>query len=81
VVFGLAMLLCFRQRWHFLLTIVLTVLATAGVAVRSPEFLVQTFNPVSLNILMISLALVGLLASRDLPSASACLRKPLQKES
>lgn len=76
LLFGLAMLFSFRQRWHFLLTIVLMTFATVAVAINSPKFLCGAFNPVSLNVLMIALALVGLLTSRDLPSARRCLRKP-----
>ena len=75
VVFGLTMLLMFRNRWHFILTIVLMIAATVSVAICAPQFLSHAFNPVSVNLLMIALALVGLLAGRDLPSASRCLRK------
>ena len=80
VLFGVAILLSFHQRWHFLLTIVLMIVATVSVALQSPQFLSSAFNAVSLNALMIALALVGLLASRDLPSARHCLRKPPQEE-
>ena len=45
------------------------ILATLGVAVQSPEYLVAAFNPVSLNLLMIALSLVGVWSSRDLPTA------------
>lgn len=76
VVFGLAMLIFYRQRWQFLLTLALMVVATASVAFHSPQFLAAAFNPVSLNLLMAALALVGLLSSRDLPSARHCLRQP-----
>jgi hypothetical protein len=65
-----------HQRWHFLLTIILMSLATADVAFYSPRFLTAVFNPMSLNILMTTLALVGWMTSRDLPSASRCLRSP-----
>ena len=75
VVFGLGMLLFFHHRWYFRFTIVAMICATVGVAIYSTQFLVAAFNPVSLNVLMAALALVGLLASRDLPSASRCLRK------
>jgi hypothetical protein len=76
VLFGLAMLVWSHQRWHFLLTMILMIAATVGVAVCSPQFLTAAFNPVSLNVLMFALALVGLLTSRDVPSARRCLRKP-----
>lgn len=75
VLLGLAMLFWFHQLWPLILTILLMVGATAAVIINSPQFLVAAFNPVSLNALMISLALVGLLTSRDLPSARRCLRK------
>jgi hypothetical protein len=74
VAFGLATLFLIRQRWPFVATILLMIAATAGVAANSPQFLAAAFNPVSLNVLMAALALVGLLASRDLPSARRCLR-------
>jgi DoxX-like family len=74
LILGMAMLFFFHQRWHFLLTIVLVTLAMVSVAINSPQFLLAAFNPVSLNVLMIALALIGLLTSRDLPSARHCLR-------
>lgn len=75
VLFGTVMLLMFRQRWHFVLTIVLMILATIGVAVWSPKVLGNAFNPVSLNLLMATVSLIGLLVSRDLPTAQTCLTK------
>jgi len=76
VAFGLTMLLFFHSRWPLVSTIVLMVGATIGVAVNSPQFLHAAFNPVSLNVLMIATAVIGLLAGRNLPSARRCLRKP-----
>jgi hypothetical protein len=76
LLFGLAMLLWFRQRWHFLLTMALMIAAAGFVAVNSPRFLAAAFNPVTLNVLMIALALIGLLVSHDLPTAKRCLRRP-----
>jgi hypothetical protein len=74
VCFGLAMGLGFHRRWHFLLTILLMTLATAAVTLHSPRFLTHAFNPISLNVLMATLAAVGWLASSDLPSARQCGR-------
>jgi hypothetical protein len=79
ILFGLAMLVLPR-RWHFLLTVALMIAATLDVTIRSPEFLSHAFNPISLNVLMIALAAIGWLSSRDLPSACRCLRKPPAKE-
>jgi hypothetical protein len=75
VTFGLGMLLLFHHRWPFVLTIVLMIGATLNAVIHSPEFLVGAFNATSLNVLMIALALVGLAASKNLPSAARCLRK------
>ena len=76
VAFGLVMLLAFHRRWPLLLTVILMIVATIGVAIHSASFLLAAFNPVSLNLAMIALACIGLLAGRDLPSARRCIRKP-----
>ena len=73
---GLAMLLLFYQRWPFVLTCVLMLAAFAGVAIFSPQYLTAAFNPVTLNLLMFAMSLIGLLSNRDLPSARHCLRRP-----
>jgi len=74
VAFGLVLLFAFHRRWPLLLTIILMIAATVGVAVNSASFLGAAFNPVGLNLAVIALASVGLLAARDLPSARRCLR-------
>ena len=78
VLFGLVMLWWFHRRWHFVLTIVLMITATLGVSINSPRFLSAAFNPLSVNLLMVGLAVIGLMAGRNLPSARNCLRKPPQ---
>lgn len=75
VAFGLVMLFAFHRRWPLLLTILLMVAATVGVAVNSAPFLGAAFNPVSLNLAVIALAAIGLMAGRNLPSAGRCLRR------
>jgi len=42
----------------------------------SPSYLVAAFNPVTLNLAMIALSLVGYVAAAEIPSASRCLRQP-----
>jgi hypothetical protein len=74
ILFGLIMLFAWRRRNIFLLNIVLMLLATAGVAINSPAYFTAAFNPLTLNVSIISLALIGWLASRTLPSARRCLR-------
>lgn len=76
VLFGFAVLVSFPRRWPLVVTMVLMLAATIGVAVTAPLFLTAAFNPVSLNVLMLALAFVGVLTSRDLPMARRCLRTP-----
>ncbi|MEQ8633360.1 DoxX-like family protein [Gimesia maris] len=75
VVLGVAVLVCFRRRWPLVLTVLLMLLATIGVAISSPQYLSAAFNPVSLNLLLAVVALLGLSVMHDLPSARRCLRK------
>jgi hypothetical protein len=49
-------------RLPLILTVVLGIGATIGVAIQSPEFLIAAFNPVSLNVCVVALSLVGLLS-------------------
>lgn len=51
-------------------------LLTAGAARSGPAIWVAPFNPPTLNLAMVALAVVGLLSSGDLPSAGRCLRAP-----
>ncbi|QGJ70938.1 Membrane protein YndG [Planctomycetales bacterium 10988] len=71
---GVYVLCCLRSRWPFVLTICLMVLATIGVFLNSPQYLMAAFNPISLNLLLATVSLIGLLTLRDLPSARRCLR-------
>ena len=72
---GALLLLAWRARWLFAVTILLMVAAIGGVAITSPEYLVRAFNPVTLNALVIALSAIGLLASRNVPTSRTCLRK------
>lgn len=80
IAFALILLAVWRNRKLLLLNIGLMLLALVGVAVNAPSFLIAAFNPVTLNICMIALAIIGCLSGYDLPSASACLRKPPERE-
>jgi hypothetical protein len=71
-----ATLALWRRRGFFLLNVLAMVAALATVAWNSPSYLVNAFNPVTLNTAMILLSLTGYLAAVDLPSAARCLRKP-----
>jgi hypothetical protein len=76
VAIAVSAVLSWRRRSFFLFNIAAMVVALAGVTLTSPEYLVAAFNPVTLNLAMIALSLVGYIAATDLPSASRCLRRP-----
>lgn len=74
ILIGLTVLVAWKLRPVFPATILLMIAATAGVTVRSPQYLTAAFNPVTLNLSVAALALIGWLSSRTLPSAANCLR-------
>lgn len=75
VAFAGVMLAAWRTRWPLAATVILMPAALAAVGCSSPGFLVTAFNAVTLNLSMAALAIVGWAASRDLPSATRCLRE------
>jgi hypothetical protein len=58
------------------LTAAFALLATIGVAYGSPRYLGGAFNPVSLNLAILCLAIVDWLSLAESPTASNCLRTP-----
>jgi drug/metabolite transporter (DMT)-like permease len=74
VLLGLLTLALWRKPWMFAATIALMLCATVGTICNSPQYLSAAFNPISLNLLMASMALVGWLTCHDLPSARRCIR-------
>ena len=79
ILFGLLVLRLWHWRGIFLLQIWMMLVALGAVAMRSPMYLSHAFNPVILNLLVVSVAMVGWIASNNLPNASRCLRTaPLQ---
>jgi hypothetical protein len=73
-------ILSWRKRSFFVFNILAMAAALANVALMSPSYLVAPFNPVTLNLAMIGLSVVGYIAAAEIPSASSCLRHP-SKES
>ncbi|HLY25650.1 MAG TPA: DoxX-like family protein [Aggregatilineales bacterium] len=76
IVLGLATLLGWRWRWPLLVSLGLLGVATVGVIVTSPAYAVAAFNPVTLNLATMALAVIALISDRDLPSARHCQRQP-----
>lgn len=75
-VFGLVLLWRWSARWPLLLTMGLMVAATLGVMLSAPAFLVAAFNPVSLNVALLVLALICYLSDHQRPAAGRCRRHP-----
>jgi len=77
-----AVLLAFfgQSCWLLLLTSFAMILALLMIAIRTPAYLIAAFNPVTLNLAVIALCLVGGLTAADRPSASRCLRTRSDEE-
>ena len=71
------MAVAWRARWPFAATIAAMLVALLVVAIHAPARLVAPFNPVTLNLAVVALAVVGWHSCRDLPSATRCrYRRP-----
>lgn len=77
---GLAMLVLWRARWLFIANILALVLLGAAAAISEPRLFAGQFNPATLNLAMIALALAGWISQHDLPTACTCLRRPPEDE-
>ncbi len=75
ILFGIILLLTWRVRWIFLANAVAMVLATLAVSIRSPSYITSAFNPVTLNLSVFALAIIGWFASSSLPTATRCKRR------
>jgi hypothetical protein len=74
LVFAVATLALWRWRTLFLWNALLMTVALVAVALQSPSYLAAAFNPVTLNVGMVLLSMIGYLSAAELPSASRCLR-------
>jgi uncharacterized membrane protein YphA (DoxX/SURF4 family) len=81
ILFGLAILGFWRSRWPLLAQVVMLIPLTVGAFVSTPDLFIQPFNPVTLNVSIVGLAVMALLSLKQLPSASHCLRKPKRESS
>jgi DoxX-like family len=79
IAFGLIGLFAWQWRGYLLATILLMLLAFAGVALSSPSFLTHAFGPVTLNAAVVALSLTGLLAAPSTAFAGRCLRRPKER--
>lgn len=75
IAFGLLVLFTWNRRVVLVANALLMVAATVAVAINSPAYLTSAFNPVTLNLAVIALSILGWIASRSLPTARRCLRR------
>ena len=75
IVFGIMGLALWRWRGFFILNCVMMLGALLEVSLRLPSYLFAAFNPVTLNIGVIGLSLLGYLSAKELPSAGNCIRR------
>ena len=80
VLVGLAGLFLWRWRPYLLLTAAAMLVALAAVALRSPEYLQAAFNPVTLNLSVFALGLVGWWAWPCTAFAGRCFRRAQHTE-
>lgn len=75
ILFGFVWLLPFPKRKLFIGHIILIGLLTVSAWVANPQSVVHPFNPVTLNVALICLSLIGYINGSDLPAAGHCKRK------
>lgn len=76
IAFGILGIALWRWRGFFVLNSVMMLAALVEVTLRSPSYLFAAFNPVTLNVGVIGLSLLGYLSGKELPSAARSLRRP-----
>lgn len=75
VLFGLFWLMYWKKRPLFMLQMIAFPLLTIAALIAVPETAIHPFNPVTFNLSLIVLTVIGLLVSRDIPTAASCKRK------
>lgn len=75
VLFGVIWLLYRKKRHLLTLQIIAFPLLTIAALVAAPETAIHPFNPITFNVSLIVLTAIGLLVSKDLPTAVSCKRK------
>jgi len=76
IAFACLLVVLWRQTWLLWLTVVLMMVGIPVVAASAPSYLTAAFNPVTLNVSLAVLALIAIVAKRDLPTAARCRRVP-----
>jgi hypothetical protein len=75
ILLGLITLATWRWRDYFIWNMVAMFAALGVVAVTARPYLFGAFNPVTLNVMVVMLSLIGFLAGKYRPTAGHCLRR------
>lgn len=75
VLFGLLWLFYRRKRQLFAFQLLIFPLLTIAAVVSVPEVAIHPFNPVTFNLSLIVLSVIGFMQSKDTPTARSCRRK------
>ncbi|MED0936568.1 DoxX-like family protein [Bacillus mobilis] len=75
IIFGVLWLLPFQKRKVFVVHIFMLIALTIAAGFTNIVSFTEPFNPITLNVLLMGLSIVGYINSFDLPSAKNCKRK------
>ena len=74
IIFGVVWLLPLTKRKLFILHIIVLLVLTLAAGFTNIASFTGPFNPITLNVLLMGLSIVGYINSFDLPSAKNCKR-------
>ena len=75
VLFGVLWLIYRRKKHIFALQVAVFPLLTIAALIAAPEAAIHPFNPVTFNLALFVLSLIGYCTSKDVPTAKRCKRK------
>lgn len=75
ILFGLLWLFYQKKRHLFGIQLILFPLLTISAFVADPAVLIDPFNPLTFNISLLVLSIIGFLFSKDTPTSKSCKRK------
>jgi DoxX-like family len=75
IIFGLIWLFIRKRHWLFKLQMVAFPILTLSAVLAAPHTLTHPFNPLTFNVSLFVLSVIGLKFSRDIPTAKNCKRK------
>lgn len=75
ILFGLIWLFYRKRSWLFKLQMMVFPLLTLSAILAAPHVLTHPFNPLTFNVSLFVLSVIGVKFSRDIPTAKSCKRK------